>query len=96
MVRPGLKRLQEAQRVKVQPNKTGTSVMLGRAGFLNRSTRNVVFSSVALTAYNDLAFSKDFEPEYTTDDKRKDNMCKCIKKTEYAKDANGNIISSYK
>ena len=29
MVRPGLKRLVEAQRVKVQPNKTGTSKMLG-------------------------------------------------------------------
>ena len=29
MVRPGLKRLMESQRVKVQPNKTGTSKMLG-------------------------------------------------------------------
>jgi len=29
MVRPGLKRLIESQRVKVQPNKTGTSKMLG-------------------------------------------------------------------
>ena len=49
MVRPGLKRLQEAQRVKVQPNKTGTSTMLGRAVFLNRSGRNVVFNSAADT-----------------------------------------------
>ena len=64
MVRPGLKRLQEAQRDKVQPNKTGTSVMLGRAGLLNRSA-NVVFSSAASTPYNNLAFSKDFEPEYS-------------------------------
>ena len=29
MVRPGLKRLMEAQGSKVQPNKTGTSKMLG-------------------------------------------------------------------
>ena len=64
MVRPGLKRLQEAQRVKVQPNKTGTSAMLGRAGLFNRSAKNVVFSSVASTPYNNLAFSKDFEQEY--------------------------------
>ena len=96
MVRPGLKRLQEAQRVKVQPNKTGTSAMLGRAGLFNRSAKNVVFSSIASTPYNNLAFSKDFEPEYTANDRKNDNMCECVKKTEYARDANSNIISSYK
>ena len=31
MVRPGMKRLREAQNVKVQPNKTGTSFMQGQS-----------------------------------------------------------------
>ena len=38
MVRPGLKRLQEAQRVKVQPNKTGTSFMQGQSVYLKSGT----------------------------------------------------------
>ena len=94
MVRPGLKRLQEAQRVKVQPNKTGTSTMLGRAVFLNRSGRNVVFNSAPDTPYSNIAFTKDVEHEYTAEQKMKDNLCKCIKKTVYKRDGDGNIIPS--
>ena len=40
MVRPGLKRLQQAQRVKVQPNKTGTSVILGQKQFVRGTKAN--------------------------------------------------------
>ena len=92
MVRPGLKRLQEAQRVKVQPNKTGTSVMLGRSSFLNNRKRTVVFNESAGTAYNELKNSKDFVNEYTISQKVSDISCNCIGKTVYAKDVNGNII----
>lgn len=92
MVRPGLKRLQEAQRVKVQPNKTGTSVMLGRSAFLKNRKRTVVFNESAGTPYNELADSKDFTNEYTASQKISDISCNCIGKTVYAKDSDGNII----
>ena len=36
MVRPGLRRLQDAQRVKVQPNKAGTSVNQNKARHQNQ------------------------------------------------------------
>ena len=37
-----MKRLLDAQRVQVQPNKTGTSVMLGGSVYLNNRRQRVV------------------------------------------------------
>ena len=73
MVRPGLKRLQQAQRVKVQPNKTGTSFMLGQNIYLRGKSHNnvsqgllskkgVVYNSNGNTPYNLLADSIIFNP----------------------------------
>ena len=84
-----MKRLQEAQRVKVQPNKTGTSVMLGGSVYLNNRRQRVVFSETSGTPYNDLADSKEFTNEYSN---ISDISCNCVKATVYAKDSNGNII----
>ena len=94
MVRPGMKRLQVAQRVNVQPNKTGTSAMMGRSVYINRTTKNtqVLFNESSGTPYNNLANSKTFINEYTGDDKAADISCNCVKATVYAKDTNGNII----
>ena len=69
MVRPGLKRLQQAQRVKVQPNKTGTSFMLGQSVYLRGAQHNniaggkllkkgVTYDSNGNTPYNNLPQSK--------------------------------------
>ena len=80
MVRPGLKRLQQAQRVKVQPNKTGTSVILGQKQFVRG------------TKANEENQKKTFTPEYTDSQKLHDQNCRCVKKKEWAKDSNGNII----
>ena len=57
MVRPGLKRLVEAQRVKVQPNKTGTSKMLGMP--FNKMN-GIVFNEKADNRYNNQDQSKTF------------------------------------
>ena len=84
-----MKRLQEAQRVKVQPNKTGTSVMLGGSVYHNRRAQKVIFNESSGTAYNTLANSKDFTNEYSN---ISDISCNCVKATVYAKDANGRII----
>jgi len=78
MVRPGMKRLREAQNVKVQPNKTGTSFMLGQYVNYRRGTsclvdgtcnqnglllkKGVVFNSNENTPYNDLSNNKVWEP----------------------------------
>ena len=66
-----MKRLREAQNVKVQPNKTGTSFMLGQSVNYRKGTsclvdgtcnqdgillkKGVVFNSNANTPYNDLS-----------------------------------------
>ncbi len=57
-----MKRLREAQNVKVQPNKTGTSFMLGQSIYTQRSTSNVVFNSAANTQYNDLSDNAIWSP----------------------------------
>jgi len=86
-----MKRLQVAQRVNVQPNKTGTSAMLGRSVYINRTTKNtqVLFNESSGTPYNNLDNSKTFVNEYSN---IADISCNCVKATVYAKDTNGNII----
>ena len=79
MVRPGLKRLIESQRVKVQPNKTGTSKMLGMP--FNKMN-GIVYSQQGATPYNTLQQSNTFNNEYTAAQKANDlaRMCACNKK----------------
>ena len=79
MVRPGLKRLVEAQRVKVQPNKTGTSKMLGMP--FNKMN-GIVYNQVADNRYNNVPQSSTFNNEYTATQKKDDlaKMCACNKK----------------
>ena len=86
-----MKRLQVAQRVNVQPNKTGTSTMMGRSVYINRTTKNtqVLFNESSGTPYNNLDNSKTFVNEYSN---IADISCNCVKATVYAKDTNGNII----
>lgn len=86
-----MKRLQAAQRVNVQPNKTGTSAMMGRSVYINRTTKNtqVLFNESSGTPYNNLDNSKTFVNEYSN---IADISCNCVKATVYAKDTNGNII----
>ena len=79
MVRPGLKRLLEAQRVKVQPNKTGTSKMLGMP--FNKMN-GIVYNQQADNRYNNVDDSNIFNNEYTAKQKADDlaKMCACNKK----------------
>ena len=79
MVRPGLKRLIEAQRVKVQPNKTGTSKMLGMP--FNKMS-GIVYNEKADNRYNNVDQEKYVENEYTAQQKADDlaRMCACNKK----------------
>lgn len=79
MVRPGLKRLMEAQRVKVQPNKTGTSKMLGMS--FNKMS-GIVYNEKADNRYNNVDQEKYVENEYTAQQKADDlaRMCACKKK----------------
>lgn len=79
MVRPGLKRLVEAQRVKVQPNKTGTSKMLGMP--FNKMN-GIVYNEKADNKYNNVDQSKTFNNQYTAQQKADDlaRMCACKKK----------------
>ena len=78
MVRPGLKRLLEAQRVKVQPNKTGTSKMLGMP--FNKMN-GIVYNQQADNRYNNVDDSNIFNNEYTAKQKADDlaKMCACNK-----------------
>jgi hypothetical protein len=78
MVRPGMKRLREAQNVKVQPNKTGTSFMQGQSVTRKQGTsclidgtcqqsglllkKGVKFSESGATPYNDLSNNKVWSP----------------------------------
>ena len=79
MVRPGMKRLVEAQRVKVQPNKTGTSKMLGMP--FNKMN-GILYSEVADDRYNTVNDSAQFTNAYTPQQKADDlaRMCACNKK----------------
>ena len=79
MVRPGMKRLVEAQRVKVQPNKTGTSKMLGMP--FNKMN-GILYSEVADDRYNTVNDSAQFINAYTAQQKADDlaRMCACNKK----------------
>ena len=85
MVRPGLKRLIESQRVKVQPNKTGTSKMLGMP--FNKMN-GIVYNQKADNRYNNFDQSPIFPTDLSTEiqinkDARAndlDKMCACNKK----------------
>ena len=79
MVRPGLKRLMEAQRVKVQPNKTGTSKMLGMP--FNKMS-GIVYNQEGDNRYNTVPQSNTFANQYTAAQKADDlaKMCACNKK----------------
>ena len=73
-----MKRLREAQNVKVQPNKTGTSFMLGQSVNYRKGTsclvdgtcnqdgillkKGVVFNSNGNTPYNELSNNKVWAP----------------------------------
>ena len=103
-----MKRLREAQSVKVQPNKTGTSFMQGQSVYFKKGTsclvdgtcnqdgvllkKGVVFDSSGNTPYNNLANSNDFAPEYTDAEKLEDKMCRCVKKKVWPRDSEGDII----
>ncbi len=79
MVRPGMKRLIESQRVKVQPNKTGTSKMLGMS--FNKMN-GIVYNQKADNRYNNVDQSREFNNQYTEQQKKDDlaRMCVCNKK----------------
>ena len=79
MVRPGMKRLIESQRVKVQPNKTGTSKMLGMS--FNKMN-GIVYNQKADNRYNNIDQSGEFNNQYTEQQKKDDlaRMCACNKK----------------
>ena len=96
MVRPGMKRLRAAQNVKVQPNKTGTSLMQGQSVVLTKENidkKGVIFNSVANTPYNDLANSNRFKPSYTKAEKEKDRDCKCVMKKSWPRNSDDSIIA---
>lgn len=79
MVRPGMKRLMESQRVKVQPNKTGTSKMIGMS--FNKMN-GIVYNQKADNRYNNIDQSREFNNQYTEQQKKDDlaRMCACNKK----------------
>ena len=79
MVRPGMKRLMESQRVKVQPNKTGTSKILGMS--FNKMN-GIVYNQKADNRYNNVDQSREWNNQYTEQEKKDDlaRMCVCNKK----------------
>ena len=90
-----MKRLREAQNVKVQPNKTGTSFMQGQSVVITKDTidkKGVIFNSAANTPYNDFATSNRFQPTYTAAEQELDQDRKCVMKKSWPRDANNNII----
>ena len=74
-----MKRLMESQRVKVQPNKTGTSKMLGMS--FNKMN-GIVYNQKADNRYNNIDQSREFNNQYTEQQKKDDlaRMCACNKK----------------
>jgi len=74
-----MKRLMESQRVKVQPNKTGTSKMLGMS--FNKMN-GIVYNQKADNRYNNVDQSREFNNQYTEQEKKDDlaRMCVCNKK----------------
>lgn len=74
-----MKRLIESQRVKVQPNKTGTSKMLGMS--FNKMN-GIVYNQKADNRYNNIDQSREFNNQYTEQQKKDDlaRMCACNKK----------------
>ena len=90
-----MKRLKEARNIKVQPNKTGTSFMLGQSIYSRKNPSNVVFSSAAGTPYNDLADNVQWSPnpadvEAAT---KKDGCCYNTMKKSWPTNSDGSIIA---
>lgn len=81
MVRPGLKRLQVARQVKVQPNKTGTTNNTNRAIIFRKkssSAKNIVFAELGNAHNKWTPSSKTFTPSYTEEEKKNDILCNCV------------------
>ena len=93
MVRPGLKRLKEAQRTKVQLNLAGTSKNLGRSVMFRykENRRGVVYSEDG-NSQGYTTPSKTFEPTYTQGEKQADRCCENNKKKVWGKRSNGKLI----
>ena len=90
-----MKRLRAAQNVKVQPNKTGTSLMQGQSVVLTKEKidkKGVIFSSAADTPYNNLENSNRFQPTYTAAEALADQNCRCVMKKSWPTDSSGNIL----
>ena len=90
-----MKRLREAQNVKVQPNKTGTSFMLGQSVVVKKEMiekKGVVFDSSANTPYNDFENSNRFQPTYTSAEEKLDQNRRCVMKKSWPRDSNGKVV----
>ena len=90
-----MKRLREAQNVKVQPNKTGTSFMQGQSVNYRKGTsclvdgtcnqdgillkKGVVFNSDGYTPYNDLSNNMVWAPNPVDIEKAKEDNRCCNK-----------------
>lgn len=88
-----MKRLREAQNVKVQPNKTGTSFMQGQSVYFKKGSKcsvdgtceqdgillkkGVVFNSNSNTPYNDLSNNKVWAPNPSDIETAKSNARCC-------------------
>ena len=91
-----MKRLREAQNVKVQPNKTGTSFMQGQSVVVTKEKiekKGVVFNSAANTSYNDFENSNRFQPTYTAAEQIIDQDRKCVMKKSWPRDSNGKVVA---
>ena len=91
-----MKRLREAQNVKVQPNKTGTSFMQGQSVVVTKEKiekKGVVFNSAANTSYNDFENSNRFQPTYTAAEQILDQDRKCVMKKSWPRDSNGKVVA---
>ena len=91
-----MKRLREAQNVKVQPNKTGTSFMQGQSVVVTKEKiekKGIVFNSAANTPYNDFENSNRFQPTYTAAEQIIDQDRKCVMKKSWPRDSNGKVVA---
>ena len=91
-----MKRLREAQNVKVQPNKTGTSLMQGQSVVITKEMidkKGVIFNSEANTPYNDFENSNRFQPTYTAAEQIIDQDRKCVMKKSWPRDSNGKVVA---
>ena len=98
MVRPGLRRLQEAQRVKVQLNLAGTSTNQNQSVIYRRHTgiinqRGVLFSETGMTQ-GSTKIEKKVTPTFTATEKFEERCCENNKNKVWGKDSSGKIIGA--